>query len=268
MFAISLRTKFLLALAVISASLTWATLLVVRARVKVEVREEIAAGLRNSVVTFQSLQEQREATLSRSAALLAALPPLKAVMTSQDRATIQDASATFWKLVGSDLFVLADGGGRLMAMHTARPGFTEAEAQQALARSWAGGESKGWWYGSGRLFQIFLQPIYFGAADDGLRIGIVAVGYEIDERVAVDVSRVAASQVAFRYGTHPVVSTIPAALQEDLARSGAVPVGAREIQLGRERFLATSVTLAAGSGELPALTVLKSYDQATAFLEA
>ena len=29
--------------------------------------QEIAAGLRNSVVTFQSLQEQRETTLSRSA---------------------------------------------------------------------------------------------------------------------------------------------------------------------------------------------------------
>jgi len=267
-FAISLRTKFLVALAAISAALTWATLLVVRQRVQVQVHDEIAAGLRNSVVTFQSLQEQREATLSRSAALLAALPPLKAVMTSQDRATIQDASATFWKLIGSDLFVLADAGGRLMAMHVARPGFTEQEAQEALGRSWAQGESKGWWFGSGRLFQIFLQPIYFGGSDDGVRIGIVAVGYEIDERVAADISRVAASQVAFQYGGHPVVSTIPAAIAGSLTQSLAETVGAREIQVGRERFLATSVTLASGNGDLPVLTVLKSYDQATAFLDS
>jgi len=271
-FAISLRTKFLLALAAISAALTWATLLVVRERVQMEVREQIAAGLRNSVVTFQSLQEQRESTLSRSAALLAALPPLKAVMTSQDRVTIQDASATFWNLIGSDLFVMADGGGRLMAMHTTRPGLTEQDAQEALARSAADGESKAWWFGSGRLFQIFLQPIYFGAADDGLRIGTVAVGYEIDERIAADISRVAVSQVAFRYAGHLVVSTIPAALVNDLARSGGEPpgtaAGAREIQLGRERFLATSVTLVAGKGEAPTLTVLKSYDQATAFLDS
>ena len=272
MFAISLRTKFLLALAAISAALTWATLLVVRERVQVQVREEIAAGLRNSVVTFQSLQEQRESTLSRSAALLAALPPLKAVMTSQDRATIQDASATFWNLIGSDLFVLADGGGRLMAMHTARPGLTEDEAKAAMARSGANGESKAWWFGSGRLFQIFLQPIYFGAEDDGLRIGTVAVGYEIDERVAADISRVAVSQVAFRYGTHLVVSTIPAPIANDLARSVSDPAAsaasAREIQLGRERFLATSVTLTTGKGEAPTLTVLKSYDLATAFLNS
>jgi signal transduction histidine kinase len=268
-FVVSLRTKFLLALAAISASLTWATLLVVRERVQVQVRADIVAGLRNSVVTFQSLQEQREVTLSRSAALLAALPTLKAVMTSRDRATIQDASATFWKLIGSDLFVMADDNGRLMAMHTARPGFTEAEASDALARSWAASESKGWWYGSGRLFEIYLQPIYFGAADDGLRIGVVAVGYEIDERVAADISRVAASQVAFRYGTHPIVSTIPAALREDLARSGGDLAGAaRVIQLGRERFLAASVMLGSGTGDVPALTVLKSYDQATAFLDS
>ena len=39
---------------------------------------------------LQSLQQQRESTLERSAALLAALPPLKAVMTSQDMATIAE----------------------------------------------------------------------------------------------------------------------------------------------------------------------------------
>ncbi len=94
-FGGTLRTKFLLSLALISALLTWATLLLVQYRVQIHVRAEIAQGLRNSVVTFQSLQQQREATLERSAALLATLPPLKAVMTSQDIATIQDASSTF-----------------------------------------------------------------------------------------------------------------------------------------------------------------------------
>src|ERR1041385_6125766 len=88
----TLRTKFLLSLAVISALLTSTTLLLVRYRVQIHVREEIAQALHNSVVTFQSLQQQRETTLERSAALLATLPPLKPVMTSQDMATIQDAS--------------------------------------------------------------------------------------------------------------------------------------------------------------------------------
>src|ERR1051325_5096984 len=131
MFQVSLRTKFLVALAAISASLTWATLLLVRHRVQIHVREEIDAGLQNSMVTFRSLQGERESTLARSAALLAALPPLKAVMTSRDTATIQDASETFWKLIGSELFVLSDSSGRLMALHTSKPGFTTSDAQDA-----------------------------------------------------------------------------------------------------------------------------------------
>src|SRR5438874_10816388 len=85
MFKAKLRTKFLLSLVIISASLTWATLLVVRHRVRLRVRDEIFEGLRSSVVTFQSLQRQRERMLDRSAALLANLPSLKAVMTPSMR---------------------------------------------------------------------------------------------------------------------------------------------------------------------------------------
>src|SRR5438445_9198002 len=78
MFKWKLRTKFLLSLLLISASLTWATLLIVRQRVQLNVRDEIFQDLRNSVVTFQSLERQREEMLARSAELLANLPPLKA----------------------------------------------------------------------------------------------------------------------------------------------------------------------------------------------
>ena len=271
MFQLTLRTKFLFSLVAISGSLTCATLLVVRQRVQMRVRDEIAGGLQNSVITFQSLQRQRESTLARSAALLAALPPLKAVMTSRDMATIQDASATFWKLIGSELFVLSDSSGKLMALHTSKPGFTQAEAQESLRRAVANGESRDWWYGSGHLFEVFLQPIYFGTADENLPLGLVAVGYEIDDSVAADISRVAASQVAFQYGKNLVVSTVSAEQRSDLTRSIDRLVAARgrpqEIQLGRERFLSTSVGMSSGNSNLVTLTVLKSYDEATAFLQ-
>ena len=246
MFRGTLRTKFLLSLALISTLLTSATLLLVRRRVEIRVREQIAQGLHTSVVTFQSLQQQREATLERSAALLAALPPLKAVMTSQHTATIQDASAMFWRLAGSQLFVLADGSGSLMALHTSAPGFTPADAQEAVRRSLAKAQSRDWWFGGGHLFEVFLQPIYFGSADDNSPMGILAVGYEIDHAMAADVARVASSQVTFQYQGKPVVSTMPAAVEE--------------------RFLTTSVRLSNAETSEVTLTVLKSYDEATAFL--
>jgi Double sensory domain of two-component sensor kinase len=248
-----LRTKFLLSLLVISASLTCSTLLVVRHRVELQVREQIREALESSVVTFQHFQRQREITLERSAALLASLPILKALMTSEDPPTIQDGSAEVWQTIRSDLFVLADRSGRLMALHAETPGFSALPAQDLLKQSLRKEGSRDWWFGSGRMFQVFLQPIYSGDPTNGVGLGLLVLGYEINHQVAADVRRVAASEVAFRCGPNLVASTLSPLQNEALrtrvplqpAAAGAPPV---DIDLGPERFLATSTDMAPGSG--------------------
>jgi len=266
----TLKTKFILALALILATLTSITLLLVQYRVQLHVRRDISDGLRNSVVTFQNVQQQRESTLERSAALLATLPPLKALILAGDRATTQEASGTFWNLAGSQLFVLADRSGSVAALHTTTPGFTESEAQKSLLHSLANGGSRDWWFGNGRLFEVFLQRIYFGSPEEGTPIGIVAMGYEIDNAVASDVSRAASGEVAFQYDKRIVVSTLPPTSREDFAAhiNGLVSTDAHalEIELGSERFLATSVQLSSENSVPVTLTVLKSFDEASAFL--
>ncbi len=119
-----LRTKFLLSMLLISAGLTSVSLLLVRHRVDAQIRKEIFADLENSVSTFQNFQRERETTLSHSADLLADLPNLRAMMTTHHPATIQDASSDLWRLAGSDLFVLADRTGAVVALHTSSNGFT------------------------------------------------------------------------------------------------------------------------------------------------
>src|SRR6516225_6196665 len=274
-----LRTKFLLSLLLVSSSLTCATLLVVRHRVRLQVTEEIREALQSSVFTFQSFQRQREDTLERSAALLASQPMLEALMTAPDdsarrglrEATIQDASSYLWRKIGSGLFVLADRSGKLMALHPSTSGLTRVEAQEFVRRSFSTGESRDWWFGSGHLFQVSIQPIYFGAPAQDTPLGIVAMGYEIDGRVAADVGRVASSQVVFRYGSTTAVSTLTPAQQAELSRQlerqpAGLAWGPLDIRLGAERFVATSVELAPGGASSVSLIVLKSYDQATAFL--
>ena len=270
MFQANLKTKFLLALALISALLTFATLLIVRHRVEIRVREQLSDGVSNSVLTFQRLEQQRASTLERSAALLASLPTLKALMTSEHVATIQDASAEFWQLVGSQLFVLADRSGSVVALHTATPGFAQSEAQEEMRKSLAKGELRDWWFGNGHLFEVFLQPIYFGSAAEGHQIGVLAVGYEIDKSVAEDVGRVAASRVTFRYGKTFVAGTISDEQQRDLSklseRMEPRDTGHEEVQLGNETFLARTVSLSQEPSPEITLTVLKSFDEATEFL--
>ncbi len=273
MVKLRMRTKFLLSMLLISAGLTSTSLLLVRRSVQTQVTKEIFSDLRNSVSTFQNFQRERELTLTHSAELLADLPNLRALMTTQHAATIQDASNSLWRLAGSDLFVLADRSGRVVALHTVSPGLTREMAQQSLASALNQQGPEHWWFGGRHLYEVFLKPIYFGPAAENRLLGFLVIGYEIDERVASQVSRIAASQVVFYYGDAIVRSTLTPAQEAELARQRAVPSapavsGPEAVQLGDERFLGTSVELAGRGTPSVRLNVLKSYDQATAFLDS
>ncbi len=264
----NLRTKFMLALALISALLTSAMLLMVRQRVQVRVREQLSQELRNSLDTFQALQQQRETTLQGTAALLATLPPLMAAMTSQDTATIQDASKSFWDLSGSQLFVMADMNGQVFALHSTAPGVAGMDAEAPLRGTLSAKRSRDWWFLDGHLFQVFVQPIYFGARTQNAQIGVLAVGFEVDAKVARDVARIASSQVAFRHENDLAVTTIPAAQQRELPGQLGTKGAPVEITLAGEQFLATSVRLSPADAPRVTLTVFKSFDDATRFLQS
>lgn len=268
-----LRTKLLLSLLVVSASLTCATLWMVRRSVRIQLRKEIVEDLQNSVAVFQNVLRQREISLTRSAELLANLPNLKALMTTRDAATIQDASSEIWHLAPSDLFVLADPRGKVLAIHTIFPGITRGAAQELLKNSIGADRPGFWWYGAGRLYEVFLQPIYFGPPRDANVLGVLGVGHEISETVAMDLSRIASSQVAFYYGNVLVLSTLQREQESDLGHfitSTPSPLGSdpREFQLGGEEFLATTVQLAPSVAPFVRLSVLKSFDKATVFLDS
>src|SRR6266849_2436645 len=273
MVKLRMRTKFLLSMLLISAGLTCTSLLLVRHSVQTEVRREIFADLRNSVSTFQNFQRERELTLTHSAELLADLPKLRALMTTQHEATIQDASNALWRLAGSDLFVLADRTGRVVALHTASPGLTREMAQESFLSALNQEGPEHWWFGAHHLYEVFLRPIYFGPAAENRLLGFLIIGYEIDDRVASQVSRIAASQVAFYYGDTIVRTTLTPSQEGELAeqrviRSAPGVTGPEEVQLGDERFLGTSLELSARKTPSVRLSVLKSYDQATAFLDS
>jgi signal transduction histidine kinase len=100
-------------------------------------------------------------------------------------------------------------------------------------------------------------------------LGFLVIGYEINDRLAAEVSKVAGSQVAFSYGNEVVATTLSSS---QMQRGGVNLVDgssqgdSRDIEIGNEHFLSTSLMLS-GSGSTPVrLSVLGSYDQATKFI--
>jgi len=264
-----LRTKFLFSLILVGVGLTASTLFVARQTAERQVRLQLHQDLHNSVYTFHNVQREREQSLTHSAQLLADLPILKALMTTSHAATIQDSSQDLWNLAGTDLFVLADRSGKVVALHSKATDFDRGSAQEAFTDSMAQPAPSRWWFCDKHLFQVSLQPIYVGPVSENQVVGYLAIGYEIDDGVARELSQVAASQVAFLYGDNLVRSTLSPLQEADLTQqqpASQVVSEPKEVQLGQERFLATRVDLASGVTPPVQLCVLKSLDQATAFL--
>jgi signal transduction histidine kinase len=269
-----LRTRFLLSMLLITAGLTTTSLLLVRRSVERNERQSIADNLRDSVSAFQDFRHERENMLTSDVALLADIPLTRAIMTSSDPVTIQDASQDVWQHArsSSDLFVLVDRNGRVVALHTKTPGFTREAAEKYLQQSLDenSANSTHWWYGGHHLYQAFVQPIYRGSATDGTLLGFLIIGYEINERLASEVRKVAGGQVAFSYGDEVVATTLaPEQMQGEAIQrliSGAIRDDPHDVELGKERFLATSLQLSESPNTLVRLSVLGSYDQATQFV--
>ena len=259
----------------ITAGLTTTSLLLVRHSVEANVRQSIAVNLRNSVSAFQDFRHERETMLTSGVALLADLPLTRAIMTSTDPVTIQDASQDVWQHArsSSDLFVLVDRSGRVVAMHTKTDGFTRDAAEKYFQQSLdeEAADSSHWWYGGHHLYQAFVQPIYRGSTTEGTLLGFLVIGYEINQPLAAIVSKVAGSQVAFSYNGEVVATTLtPAQVQGGSVRdlvSGSLQSDPHDVEIGKEHFLATSIALAGSRDAAVRLSVLGSYDQATKFID-
>ena len=254
----------------ITAGLTTTSLLLVRRSVENNVRQGLVVNLRNSVNSFQDFRHERETMLTRDVALVADVPLTRSIMTGSDPVTIQDASQYVWQHARSDLFVLVDRNGKVVALHTKTPGFSREAAEKYFKQSLDEDDPSHWWFDAHHLYQAFVQPIYRGSSTEGTLLGFLVIGYEINDRLAREMSKVAASQVVFSFGNEVVATTLsPAQMQsasvQDLMM-GAVQGDPRDVTVGKEHFLATSLALSGEQATPVRLIVLGSYDQASKFL--
>jgi signal transduction histidine kinase len=248
MTTLRLRSQLFVAALLIILGLTGSLLFFIRQTVDAEIQKQVKDGTDESVRAFESVQRQRELQLSRMGAMLAELPTLKALMTTQDAPTIQDGSESFWKLAESDLLVLAKPNRNVVALHITKPGWSAQTAERDLKRSTDAGEDASWWYDDGRLYWVFLHPITSGAGPTIQPLGFLAVGYQVDSAVAQQLSIATGNQVALTTGDTVIASTLPARDSAELQRrmrsgtfSSANTSG--EIALDTDKYTYSSVLL-------------------------
>ena len=259
-----LRTKLLISVLAITSLLTAGALLVIRRVVKSHVETEVESALQGSANTFATYQERNSTTQERTAALIAELPSLKALLTTHDAATIQDGTGSMAAISGAQLFMAGDTNGAVLAVHSGNVQLDREKLGGLLKECLRRGGYSTWWYVDGHLYQVVIRDVSAGAGEERRDLGVVVQGSEIDEKVARGISEIASGQVAFVLDGRVVLSTLRKQSNSTLEHLDLAQ-GTARVQIGDEDFLALPVTLRP-MDHSPVLIVLRSLDEAAAFV--
>ena len=132
---------------------------------------------------YRRFERQRRDSLARSAQLLASLPNIRALMTTHDSATIQDGSAEVWRMSGTDLLLMADRSGNVLAMRTRTTGFLARRRANAIASRSTAPKNEAGGLAAGICSKLGTTYL-FRRAWRWSTLGFLVIGHEIQDRAA------------------------------------------------------------------------------------
>jgi signal transduction histidine kinase len=200
--------------------------------------------------------------MSRKADLLAN----SAFLSNNDANAFRDSTDNPLNTSRSDLEILAEPSGKIIALHTTHDGMSSQDLEALLRSSLARNRSSDWWFDDGRLYQVELQPIGPAGTATNSHAGTVAVGQELDQRGVRDLGRILSSEVAFRYKGRTVASTLDPLQENELSSQLQGHVSPDQITIGSERFFSSSVQLTPDLPDGASVLVLRSDRETMAFL--
>lgn len=247
--------------------LTTAVLTLVQAKMRKQIRADLASTLRTQSRVYAEMEGLRREQAELSASFIANQPSVKALMSTNDRLTVQDGSQWILPTSHADLLILENTTGQILGLH-ARSEEVTSTTVGPLLKTTAGDED--WWFINGHLYDVNLVPILAGAGAEQRFLGRMAIGREMRRETILSSGDLGNSAFTFERQGHVLLSSLPedvwqefeSALPHDPTSSSAE----RVFQVRGERWLASFVEL---NGDHPVrLYCLQSFDQATSFLRA
>ncbi len=250
----SLSNRIFLASAALTLVSTGIAMYVVNARVTVSAEDELRRGL---LQTGAFVAEQR-ATMSDvftvQARLVADLPKLKALVDTGDRPTVERGAADYQRQLGSDLFLVTDRAGRVLASVSSGVDDPALTALPTIQDAREGRESATFWLGPQGILQVVSVPIAVGTAPPEV-LGTLSVGFLLGDALAARLKTMTGSEIAFATGGRVTASTLPAK-----SRAALAPLlgrwGISQVSAGEDDYLALLLPLAparnaSGRGRTP-----------------
>src|SRR5881394_2229132 len=171
-----LRTKLLVWMLAVVFLLTAAVLILVQARMRRHVREDLVSTLKTQSNIFAEFEKLRREKTEQTAALIANQSSLKALMSTNDRATVDDGSAGILETSHADLLLLEGPSGDLLAFHSKSDDVPVSAIKRQMQNSTGDAD---WWFVGGRLYDVSFRQITAGAAEHSRVLGRMALGREV-----------------------------------------------------------------------------------------
>jgi two-component system, cell cycle sensor histidine kinase and response regulator CckA len=247
--------------------LTAAVLVLVQGQMRGHVREDLIATLRSQAAVFSEIEGARREQAQQSARLIADQPMLKALMSTNDRLTVDDGSGSLFLTSRADLMVLENTAGEILSFHSKSDDVPGSRVKELMGAS--GGEED-WWFAGGHLYHVSFSPIVAGANGETRALGRIALGRELSPQSIVHTGAFGTSASIFERKGSVILSSLPASARSDfesaIAKEQKTSDSVQEFNLAGEHYLASFVEL---PGDHPVrLYSLQSFDQATNFLRS
>ena len=245
-----------------------------------QAEQELRRGLDEAGMLIEENRRVLVDHFTREARLIADLPTLKATVYEKHPLTVQRLAEEYQKQLDSDLFLVTDAAGGILARLTSVAVAGGAyDMLPGVKEAMAGRERSAFWPHPGGLLQVVSVPIYIGPSQPEI-LGTLSVGFSLDERAATRFRALTNSDIAFGIGGAIHAATLPQeswpALSPLLARDGlsaVVPIGGSEY-IAVTRPLSPAPDSAGGTGASPSASsgaraiILRSRTERLQFLDA
>jgi len=238
----SLTNRIFLASAALTMVCMGIAIYLVNVRVTASAEEELRHGL---VQTGATVDQQR-ATLSDvftvQARLVADLPKLKAAVDTGDVPTVTPVAEEYQRQLGSDLFLVTDRAGRVLASIPGAPPAVPPAALPTIREAQAGREGTAFWVAPEGILQVVSVPIAVGTPPQDV-LGTLSVGFLLGNALAARLKALTGSEIVFAAGGQVLAATLP-----DPSRAAVVPLigtaGVSRVSVGGSEYVALTQPLA------------------------
>ena len=249
----SLTNRIFLASALLAVLCIGAAVFVIRARISRDAERELERGLTEAAVLVERHRATLSETFTLAARLTADLPKLKAAVATDHPPTVAPLAEDYRARVRSDVFVVTNRDGVVLA--AVGTGASPAEPE-AVRRALGGEETVSFRPHPKGVLQVVTVPILIEQPTPEI-LGTLSLGFVLDDDLARRLARITETDLAFALQGQVLASSLPAADRPVLATLLA-STGMSSLSLGDDEYLALAHPVPGPEAGGPATLVLRS----------